>query len=141
VSFVAEVVLVVLAAVGAAVCVGALAVRLPAGRPYFESRLRPPVSTQLWPSQLVLLERIVGWSGSSDLDAHSRLRPVLIEIAEVRLARRGLRLERDVAEVRQLLGPKAWALLRPDRPRPKDHDTPGLTQRDIEEILDALEAL
>jgi hypothetical protein len=89
----------------------------------------------------VRLERIVEWSGSSELDAHSRLRPVLIEIAEVRLARRGLRLERDVAEVRQLLGPKAWDLLRPDRPRPEDRDRPGLAHRDIEEILDRLEAL
>jgi hypothetical protein len=141
VSFVAEVVFVVLAAVGAAACVGALAFRLPAGRPLFESGLRPPVTTELWPSQLVRLERIVEWSGSSELDAHSRLRPVLIEIAEVRLARRGLRLERDVAEVRQLLGPKAWDLLRPDRPRPEDRDRPGLAHRDIEEILDRLEDL
>ena len=140
-SFVAEVVFVVLAAVGAAACVGALAARLPAGGPLFEAGLRPPVTTELWPSQLVRLERILAWSGSSELDAYNRLRPVLIEIAEVRLARRGLRWERDIAEVRELLGPKAWELLRPDRPQPEDRDAPGLAQGDVEEILDRLEDL
>ncbi|HEY6775190.1 MAG TPA: hypothetical protein VI122_01645 [Thermoleophilaceae bacterium] len=137
----AEVAFVVVAAVGAAACLAALAVRLPAGRPVFESGLRPRVRTDLWPAQLVRLERIVEWSGSSGLDAHTRLRPVLVEIAEVRLAGRGLRLERDVAEARRLLGPKAWELVRPDRPAPRDRDAPGIAAGDLEEILDALEAL
>ena len=66
---------------------------------------------------------------------------MLVEIAEARLARRGLRLDRDVAEARRLLGPKAWELLRPGRPRPEDREAPGIAPRDLEEILDALEAL
>lgn len=140
-KLIAEVAFVVVAAVGAAACLAALAVRLPAGRPVFESGLRPRVRTDLWPAQLVRLERIVEWSGSSGLDAHTRLRPVLVEIAEVRLAGRGLRLERDVAEARRLLGPKAWELVRPDRPAPRDRDAPGIAAGDLEEILDALEAL
>ena len=53
------------------------------------------------------------------MDAHTRLRPVLVEIAEARLVRRGLRLERDVEEARRLLGPAAWELVRPDRPAPR----------------------
>ena len=104
-------------------------------------RLRPRVTTELWPAQLVRLERIVEWSGSSDLDAHTRLRPVLIEIAEVRLARRGLRLDRDVAEARRLLGSTTWELLRPDRPPPSDRDAPGISPYELEEMLEALEAL
>ena len=140
-KLIAEVAFVVVAAVGAAACLAALAVRLPAGRPVFESGLRPRVRTDLWPAQLVRLERIVEWSGSSGLDAHTRLRPVLVEIAEVRLAGRGLRLERDVAEARRLLGPRAWELVRPDRPAPRDRDAPGIAAGDLEEILDALEAL
>jgi hypothetical protein len=137
----AELGFVVLGALGAAVCLVALALHLPADQRLFESGLRPAVKTDLWPAQLVRLERIVEWSKSSDLDAHNRLRPVLVEIAEVRLARRGLRLERDVAEARRLLGPKAWDLLRPDRPRPEDRDAPGIAPRDLEEILDRLEAV
>lgn len=140
-KLIAEVAFVVVAAVGAAACLAALAVRLPAGRPVFESGLRPRVRTDLWPAQLVRLERIVEWSGSSGLDAHSRLRPVLVEIANTRLARRGLRLERDVGEARRLLGPKAWDLVRPDRPPPEDRDAPGIALGDLEEILNRLEAL
>jgi hypothetical protein len=136
-----EVAFIVLGAVGAAVCLAALAVRLPAGRPVFESWLRPPAATVLWPAQLVRLERTVEWSASSAIDAHTRLRPVLVDIAEARLARRGVRLERDVAEARRLLGPKAWALVRPDQPPPRDRDGPGLASPELEEILDALEAL
>jgi hypothetical protein len=137
----AELGFVVLGALGAAACLVALAVRLPADQRVFESGLRRRVRTDLWPAQLVRLERIMQWSGSSALDAHTRLRPVLVEIAEARLARRGLRLERDVAEARRLLGPKAWDLVRPDRPPPEDRDAPGIAPRDLEEILDRLEAL
>ena len=140
-SLAAEVTLIVVGGFGTAVCLGVLAHRLPAGQPVFEPALRPRVTTQLWPAQLVRLERIVGWSGSSDLDAHTRLRPVLIEIAEVRLARRGLRLERDVAEAQRLLGSTTWELLRPDRPPPSDRDAPGISPYELEEMLEALEAL
>jgi hypothetical protein len=141
VRLVAEVAFIVVGAIGAAVCVGALAVRLPAGQPVFEPGLRPRVKTELWPAQLVRLERIIEWSGSNGLDAHTRLRPLLVEIAEVRLARRGLRLDRDVADARRLLGSTAWELVRPDRPPPRDREAPGIAPRDLEEILDALEAL
>jgi hypothetical protein len=141
VRLVAEVVFIVVGAFGAATGLAALAVRLPAGKPIFEPRLRPRVTTELWPAQLVRLERVVEWSGSSDLDAHSRLRPVLVEIAEVRLARRGLQLDRDAADARRLLGPKAWELVRPDRPAPHDRDAPGVARRDLDQVLDALEAL
>jgi hypothetical protein len=136
----AELGFVVLGALGAAACLVALAVHLPADQRVFESGLRPRVKTDRWPAQLVRLERIVNWSGASGLDVHSRLRPVLVEIAEVRLARRGLRLDRDAAGARGLLGPKAWELVRPDRPSP-GRDSPGVAPRDLEEILDALEAL
>jgi hypothetical protein len=137
----AEVVLIVVSGIGAALCLVALAVRLPAGHAVFEPGLRPRVKTQLWPAELVRLERVVDWSAANGLDAHTRLRPVLVDIAEARLARRGLRLDRDAAHARRLLGPKAWELVRPDRPRPPSRDSPGVAPRDLEEILDALEAL
>jgi hypothetical protein len=137
----AEVVLIVVGGIGAAVLLAALAVRLPAGQQAFEPGLQPRVQTQLWPAQLLRLERVVEWSGSNGLDAHTRLRPVLVEIAEARLARRGLRLDRDAADARRLLGPKAWELVRPDREAPPGRDSPGISSRDLEEILDALEAL
>ena len=137
----AEVGFIVVGAIGAAACLAALAIRLPAGHPLFEPGLQPRVKTDLWPAHLVRLDRIVEWSDSSALAAHTRLRPVLVEIAEARLARRGLRLDRDADEARRLLGPKAWDLVRPDRPAPRDRDAPGIAPRDLDEILDALEAV
>jgi hypothetical protein len=141
VSLFVELAFVVAAAIAAAVCLAALAAHLPAGHHVvFESALRPRVRSDLHPAQLVRLERIVAWSGSSAADAHTRLRPILVEIAQARLARRGLLLERDVAESRRLLGATAWDLVRPDRP-PPDRDLPGIGPRELEKILDALEAL
>jgi hypothetical protein len=139
---VAELAFVFVAGSGAAVWLAALADRLPAGRHVFESALRPAVRRDLRPAQLVRVEHVVARSRSSLWEAHIRLRPLLIDIAEVRLARRGLRLEHDVAEARRLLGPITWDLLRPDRPPPEDRQqAPGIGPRDLEQILDALEAL
>ena len=136
----AEVVFVVVGAIGAGLCLAALAIRLPAPQAVFEPGLRPRAPADVWPAQLVRLAHIVEWSNASGLDAHNRLRPVLVEIAEARLARRGLRLDRDVTEARRLLGPTAWELVRPDR-APRNRDAPGIAQRELEQILDALEAL
>jgi hypothetical protein len=141
VRLVAEVAFIVVGAIGAAIGLAALAVRLPPGRAVFEPGLRPRVRTELWPAQLVRLERVVEWSYSSDLDAHARLRPVLVEIAEARLARRGVRLDRDIVHARRLLGPMAWELVRPNRLPPRDRDAPGIAPHDLEQVLDALEAL
>jgi hypothetical protein len=64
----------------------------------------------------------------------------VLEIAEARLARRGLRLDCDREQGRRLMGPEAWELVRPDRPPPNGR-APGLAPRDLEAVLDDLEAL
>ena len=138
-SVAAEALLILAAAAGAGAGATALA-KLPAGgglddRDGVRIRLDPR------PTQFVRLERIVAWSGENGLSAHTRLRPVLVEIAEARLARRGVRLDRDVGEARRLLGPAVWDLVRPDRPPPPDGDAPGIPPHRLEEIIDALEAL
>ena len=139
-SVAAEAVLILAAATGAGAGVAALA-RLPARGGGFEDRERPRVRPGPPPAQFVRLVRIVEWSGESGLSAHTRLRPVLVEIAEARLVRRGLRLDRDVEEAQRLLGPAVWDLVRPDRPTPRGRDAPGIPPRRLEEILDVLEAL
>ena len=138
---VAEVAAIVAGGLGAAVCLAVLTVRLPQGGAVFEPGLRLPVTTAVWPAQLVRLERMVRWSASSGQDVHNALRPVLVEIAEARLARRGLRLDRDATEARRLLGPAAWELVRPNRPPPRDPAAPGVAARDLEAIVHALETL
>ena len=138
-----ETALVAVSALGAALLVAALTRRLPAGEPVFERSLlrRQRDSDETWPSQLVRLEHIVGWAGTNAGDTHGRLRPVLIEIAVARLARRGLRLDRHPAEAERLLGPDVWELVRPDRPPPPDPTGPGIQPRRLAAVLDTLEAV
>ena len=138
-SVVAEAALIIAAATGAAA--GAAALPRPAPGSRFDDRERPRRRLEPRPAQLVRLERIVDWSGKSGLSAHTRLRPVLVEIAEARLFRRGFRLDRDVEEAQRLLGPAVWDLVRPDRPTPRGRDAPVISPRRLGEILDALEAL
>jgi hypothetical protein len=136
----AEAVLILAGATGAGAGVAALA-RLPTHDGGFEGLERPRVRRGPPPAQFVRLERIVEWSTESGMSAHTRLRPVLVEIAEARLVRHGLRLERDLEESQRLLGPAVWELVRPDRPTPRGRDAPGIPLHRLAEMLDMLEAL
>jgi hypothetical protein len=134
-----EAVFVVVGVLATVVSVATLAARLPAAkRPLAPRPPRAPSASV--PSQLLRIERTVRRSGESGLAAHMLLRPVLIEIAEARLARRGVQLNRDHDEARRLLGREAWEIVRPDRPPPPDR-APGVAPRELDAVLDTLEAL
>jgi hypothetical protein len=133
-----EAVFVVVGVLATVISVAALAARLPAAKRPPAPRPRAPSASV--PSQLLRIERIVRTSRESGLAAHTLLRPVLSEIAEARLARRGVQLSRDHDEARRLLGREAWELVRPDRPPPPDRG-PGVAPRELEAVLDTLEAL
>ena len=130
-----EAVLVTVGAIATMIAVAALAARLPVRRP--PPGVRSPATARSRPSQLVRVERIVERAGESGLAAHTQLRPLLVEVAEARLGRRGLRLE----DARDLLGPEAWELVRPDRPEPADDRGARLAPGELERMLDHLEAL
>lgn len=132
----AEVALVVLTAVAAAVCIALL----PATRSVQGRRAAPPQPSR--PKQLVRLERLVSTAGTTTAHAHAYLRPVLAEVAARRLARRGLALERMQASVgRELLGDRLWEIVRPDRPFPEDRNAPGVSPAELSEMLERLEGL
>jgi hypothetical protein len=131
-----EAVLVVVGVIATVIATTALAARLPTRRP--PPAAQPPPPSRTVPSQLLRIERIVQRAGESGLAAHAQLRPLLVEIAQARLGRRGLRLDAD--GVAGLLGPEAWELVRPDRPAP-DNRGAGVTARELERVLARLEAL
>jgi hypothetical protein len=133
-----EAFIVVVGVIATVISVAAFTAQLPAAKrsPAPRPRRSLPV-----PSQLVRIERIIERSGESSLAAHTQLRPVLAEIAKARLMRRGVDLSRDRDEAWRLLGPEVWELVRPDRPQPLDPGAPGLTPRELDAILDRLEAL
>jgi hypothetical protein len=132
-----EALLVVVGAIATVIGVAALAARLPTRAP--PPAHGPPAPTRSTPSQLLRIERIVARAGESGLAAHTQLRPLLVEIAEARLGRRGLELGDDGA--RGLLGPEVWELVRPDRPAPPDERGAGVTPHELARVLDRLEAL
>jgi len=134
-----ETLFVTVGAIATVIGVAAFAAQLPVVKRSPAPRRLPPSASV--PSQLRRIERIVERSAESGLAAHTLLRPVLSEIAEARLARRSVRLTRDPDEARRLLGPEAWELVRPDRPQPPDRRAPGVTPRELEAVLDRLEAL
>ncbi len=130
-----EAVLIGVGAIATVIAVSALTARLPARRQPPPPPL--PAPTRSRPSQLVRVERIVERAGESGLAAHTQLRPLLVEIAEARLGRRGLRLD----GARDLLGPQVWELVRPDRRAPAVDRGGGILPNELEAVLDRLESL
>jgi hypothetical protein len=134
-----EALIVTVGVIATVIGVAALAAGLPAAQ-------RPPplqarASSTGLPTQLLRIERILERSAESALTAHTQLRPMLSEIAEARLARRGVQLSRDHDEARRLLGPEAWELVRPDRPQPPARAAGGVARRELEAVVKRLEAL
>ncbi len=135
-TLLAEIALLVVAAVGVAVCL----TLLPRGAP-----IRPRQRVVLAPSrpdQLVRLERLVSGAGASTLHVHAYLRPLLAEVISRRLASRGQSLERMPATVgREVLGDRLWEIVRPERPFPEDRYAPGISPQELSAIVDLLERM
>jgi hypothetical protein len=104
--------------------------------------LQPPraLATAARPSSLERTENVVAFACGRAVDAHMLLRPLLRRIAADRLAAQGVDLDHD-ARAPVMLGPWAWALLRPDAAEPVDRRAPGLDPVALTRIVEALEAL
>jgi hypothetical protein len=100
------------------------------------ANIRPPR-----PRELVKLEREVALSTETAFDAHYRLRPTIREVAAARLRLLGVDLDASSGSAEALLGPDVWDLVRPGRPRPRDHDAPGLPIECIAAMVATVEEL
>jgi hypothetical protein len=126
-------------------CVGALALlaalRATVGRLATEGPSPidepPPVGTDELPRDLNDLENLVAMGAESEFDLYFRLRPRLRRIAEAKLHGQGIDLDASPEQAAQALGPAAWDLLRPDRPRPD----PTARARSLPAITAVAEAL
>ena len=106
----------------------------------YEDALRRPAGKHDPRPQLARLEGQVALATESAFYLH-RLRPLLQEIAAHRLgARHGIRLE-DERRARAALGDEAWQLLRPGRQLEGDPLGPGLSARELGEVVGALERI
>jgi hypothetical protein len=107
-------------------------------RTTFDTLFESPVIRSSGPGELQAIRRAISLSESSALDAHSRIAPLLRDIADAHLkARYGRGLEVGPEQVRTWLGPLVWEAVRP-RVLP-DRDTPGMSLSDIDNVVVALE--
>ena len=136
--------LLALGAVALAAAVAATRTALPplAESPFDRRRRRRRTAKEERLPELARVEREVALGTTTAFDAHYRLRPLLRDVAEHRLAtRRGLALEDGGAAVREALGEEAWELVRPDRERPDHHLAAGAKLADVRAAVEALERL
>jgi hypothetical protein len=85
-------------------------------------------------------EAALGVVGSFDL--HHRLVPRLRSIATGLLAsRRRISLDSQPDAARDALGQETWELVRPDRPAPEDRLAAGISQQELDRVVDSLERM
>jgi hypothetical protein len=94
------------------------------------------------PPTLGRIEHEVALSVAGSFDLHYRLVPRLRSVAAGLLdSRRKVSLEAHADTARAILGDEAWALVRPDRPAPQERLARGIPPRELERVVDALEAI
>ena len=103
-----------------------------------ENELRQPVR----PQELERTERLLAIAATTAFDLHVRLRPILRNVAEQRLAdRQGLRLDSGDPSVEEALGEELWELVRPDREAPERRFAPGLERAAMRRVIERLESI
>ena len=91
--------------------------------------------------ELARVERELVMASAAAFDFHRRLRPLLRDVADHRLRRRGVFLDEQPAQAQALLGEDLYDLVRPDRPVPDDRHGPGLAVAEVASVVDRLERL
>jgi hypothetical protein len=100
------------------------------------SRRHPPDSGEL------AMVNDVQQSVASSFHLHTRLRPILGEIAAHRLSMRfGVDLHREPDRARELIGVEAWDVVRPERPPPRDRLAPGPPASELGKVVEQLEGI
>jgi hypothetical protein len=134
-----------IAALALEVLVRALAVsaRAQPGPSFEELTARSAAADHGPPAELISLELAVRLGANAAGDYHVRLRPLLVDLARERIAKRGVRLEaprhRERAEA--LLGPEVFQMVKGGAPLPDDRFAPGPGEELVGRAIAALERL
>jgi hypothetical protein len=110
-------------------------------RSELEAALVPHARQSPTVQELDRLERELSMGAARAFDLHSRVRPILREVAAARLARRGLELDPRNEPVRELLGDELADLLDPDRQLPDDRQAAGPGLERLGATIERLERL
>jgi hypothetical protein len=93
-------------------------------------------------SDLATVERLLSLSVASAEDEHTRLRPLVTNIARQRLAdHTGVRLDGDPQAAAAAVGPEVWELVRPGRPAPPDRRGRGIPPARLRRVVESLERI
>jgi hypothetical protein len=125
-----------LAAVMALVTTRGLALRA-------RSRARP-AARAAGPRQLDQLRRVddaLAAAQASEVGVDRELRPLLRPIAAIRLAPRGVDLDRHLEKARAHLGEPLWEIVRADRPRASNRVAGGISAVELDRVIERLEQL
>ena len=129
------------AALVLAICLAAVAIgvlyRLCARNPPSTPRLRGSDGVP----RIREIARTLAAAEISEFETERGLRPLLAPIAGLRLARRGVVLERDPLGAEELLGCDLAELVDPQRPRSSDRAGGGTSREAVEAMIGRLEQL
>lgn len=96
----------------------------------------------LAPASLARVHNEVVLGVSSAFDFHYRLAPRLRTIAGGLLSsRRDVSLTGRPGRAEEILGPRTWELIRPDRSPPTDRLAAGIAPADLADVVDSVEAV
>ena len=91
--------------------------------------------------QLRQVDRALTAAQTSAYAVDRDLRPLVRPIAGMRLARRGIDLDRHPGEARAILGEQLWELVRADRPRGSNRVAGGISTAGLQSLIERLERI
>jgi hypothetical protein len=91
--------------------------------------------------QLRQVDRALTAAQASEVGVDRDLRPLFRPIAAMRLARRGVDLDRHPEEARSILGEQLWELVRADRARGSNLVAGGISTVGLESLIERLERI
>ena len=108
-----------------------------------ELRPRPVRSVADSPplEQLRRVGRALTAAQASEVGVDRDLRPLFRPIAAMRLARRGVDLDRHSDEARAILGEQLWELVRADRARGSNRVAGGISSVGLQSLIERLERI
>ena len=89
--------------------------------------------------QLRRVNRALTAAQASEFGVDRDLRLLFRPIAAMRLARRGVDLDRHAEKARSILGEQLWELVRPDRPSGSNRVAGGISVAGLESLIERLE--
>jgi hypothetical protein len=91
--------------------------------------------------QLRQVDRALTAAQASEVGVDRDLRPLFRPIAAMRLARRGVDLDRHPEEARTILGEQLWELVRADRGRGSNRVAGGISAAGLQSLIERLEQI